>query len=159
MLLIFSGIDFYNANVRLPLASDPTPLYIRNNPKFWPYFKDCLGAMDGSHIACTPSAEDRANMRNRKGFLSQNVLAVCSFTFRFLYILAGWDGSVTDSFLYADARINDLPVPAGRYYLGDAGFPLCPSMLIPYRSTRYHLREWALGNARCVITTALFSMD
>jgi hypothetical protein len=23
---------------------------IRNNPKFWPYFRDCIGALDGTHL-------------------------------------------------------------------------------------------------------------
>ena len=27
------------------------PSYIRNNPRFYPYFKDCVGAFDGSHIS------------------------------------------------------------------------------------------------------------
>ncbi|KAK3173946.1 hypothetical protein Dsin_032816 [Dipteronia sinensis] len=28
----------------------PPPLEIRNNPKFYPYFKKCIGAIDGTHI-------------------------------------------------------------------------------------------------------------
>jgi hypothetical protein len=61
---------------------------------------------------------------------------------RFLYLLTGWEGSVNDSFLYSDARINDLHVPSGYFYLGDAGFPLCNSVLVPYCGVRYHLQEW-----------------
>ena len=61
---------------------------------------------------------------------------------RFLYLLTGWEGSVNDSFLYSDARINDLHVPPGYFYLGDAGFPLCNSVLVPYCGVRYHLQEW-----------------
>src|SRR5206468_924992 len=29
----------------------------------------------------------------------------------------------------------------GKYYLADAGFPLVPGFLTPYRNTRYHLRD------------------
>lgn len=87
-------------------------------------------------------------MRDRKGSLSQNVLAITNFRFRFVYVLLGWDGSQTDSFIYSDAHVNDLPIPAGYYYLGDAGFPQCPQVLIPYCGVRYHLREWAAGNSK-----------
>lgn len=148
MVFTFSGGQFYNTWVTLPTSQDPPASYLRKNPKFWPFFENCLGAMDGSHIACTASENDRSNARNRKGFLSQNVLAVCGFGFRFIYILSGWEGSVTDAFLYADARIKDFPIPDGFYYLGDAGFPLTAKVLVPFRNIRYHLREWAKGKSR-----------
>jgi hypothetical protein len=141
----FSSPQFYNAYVCLPSSEDPPAHYLFNNPKFWPYFQNCLGAIDGSHIACTPSAADRANSRNQKGFLSQNILAICSFSMRFLYVLPGWEGSVTDSFLFDDARFTDLRIPEGYFYLGDAGFPICKTLLVPYRGVRYHLNEWARG--------------
>ncbi|KAJ3738765.1 hypothetical protein EV360DRAFT_21138, partial [Lentinula raphanica] len=62
----FASPAFYNEYVRLPLTTDPPAHYLIRNPKFWPFFEHCLGAIDGSHIACAPSAEDRASMRNRK---------------------------------------------------------------------------------------------
>ena len=31
----------------------------------------------------------------------------------------------------------------GKYYLGDAGYTNGPGFLTPFRSTRYHLKEWA----------------
>ncbi|KAJ7066033.1 hypothetical protein C8F01DRAFT_921553, partial [Mycena amicta] len=59
------------------------PDAIRNNPKWWPFFKDVLGAIDGTHIACTPSAADIHSARDRKGGVSQNTLAAVSFDMRF----------------------------------------------------------------------------
>ncbi|KAE9388329.1 hypothetical protein BT96DRAFT_776551, partial [Gymnopus androsaceus JB14] len=50
-----SSPAFYNEYVRLPSTEDPPARYLENNPKLWPYFKNCLGAMDGSHIACSLS--------------------------------------------------------------------------------------------------------
>jgi hypothetical protein len=146
MCMAFSSQSFYTKYVKLPSTLDPPPQYLQRSQKLWPFFEKCLGAIDGSHIAASPSARDRANTRDRKGSLSQNVLAICSFSMRFLYLLTGWEGSVNDSFLYSDARINDLRVPPGYFYLGDAGFPLCDCVLIPYRGVRYHLQEW--GRAR-----------
>ncbi|KAJ7342948.1 hypothetical protein DFH08DRAFT_614523, partial [Mycena albidolilacea] len=66
MVFTFSGGAFYSTYVTLPTSWDPPASYLRNNPKFWPFFDNGLGAMDGSHIACTASKTDRSNARNRK---------------------------------------------------------------------------------------------
>jgi hypothetical protein len=44
--------------------------------------------------------------RNRKGTLSQNILAVCNFDMQFVYILAGWEGSAHDSRVLSDAQAS-----------------------------------------------------
>ena len=44
--------------------------------------------------------------------------------------------------LYNDACTNDLPIPRGKYYLADAGFEICDSLMVPYRCVQYHLAEW-----------------
>lgn len=75
------------------------------------------------------------------GFLSQNVLACCHFNLMFAYILPGWEGSTADARLWANARESTLLVPLLKYYLGDAGFPSCFALLVPYRGVRYHLKE------------------
>ena len=33
-------------------------------------------------------------------------------------------------------------IDIGKYYLGDAGYTNGPGFLTPFRSTRYHLKEW-----------------
>jgi hypothetical protein len=148
MVEIFSSPEFYNQYVKLPSMDDPPAPYLRENPKFWPFFSGCVGALDGSHIAVNPSAKDRPNSRNRKGFVSQNILAACSFSLQFLYVLTGWEGSVNDAFLYSDARTSDFRIPEGCYYLGDAGFPVSMTVLTPYRGVRYHLQEWGRAKQR-----------
>ena len=62
---------------------------IAENPKYFTYFSDCLGALDSTHINVWVLPEDQPRYRNRKGHLTQNVLAVCDFEMRFKYILAG----------------------------------------------------------------------
>ncbi|KAJ7152618.1 hypothetical protein C8R43DRAFT_827340, partial [Mycena crocata] len=66
ILDIFCGGEFYKRYVRLPAADDPIPEAIRSNPKWWPYFRNVLGALDGTHINCSPSAEFIHTARNRK---------------------------------------------------------------------------------------------
>lgn len=101
-----------------------TPRYIRDNPKFFPYFRNCIGAIDGTHIPiCVPS-EVCPKYRNRKGFISQNVLGVVDINMIMIYSLAGWEGSAHDSRVLGDALTKGFPRPVGKYYLGDAGYSL-----------------------------------
>ncbi|KAH0642471.1 hypothetical protein KY290_034058 [Solanum tuberosum] len=62
---------------------------ISSNPFFYPWFKDCVGAIDGTHIPALIPMEEQPRYRNRKGVLSQNVLAVVDFDMKFQYVLSG----------------------------------------------------------------------
>jgi len=77
ILVALSSPPFYTKHVCLPRADEPTPPFILDNPKFFPFLKDTLGVIDGTHINCCPSAAECEVCRNRKGFLSQNCLACC----------------------------------------------------------------------------------
>jgi hypothetical protein len=88
--------------------------------------------MDGSHINAAPDARHQAIFQNCKGFVSQNYLFACNFDMLFIYVLMGWERSATDAQIYQDTCSKGLKVSDGRYFLGDAGFPLYPEILIPY---------------------------
>ena len=147
ILSVLSSPPFYTTYVHLP-PHDITSSYIHNNPKFWPFFKDVIGAIDGSHINASPPATLRPMYRNRKGVVSQNCLFACNFNLHFVYSLTGWEGSATDARVYEESRSYDFHIPEGKYYLADAGFPLSPGLLVPYRGVRYHLAEWGRGSVR-----------
>lgn len=122
-----------------------TPHRIARNPKFFPFFKDCVGALDGSHIKAYVTGETKP-YRNRKGDLSQNVLAVVDFNMLFTYVLAGWEGSAADITVLYHARDMEgfgSNLPEGKYYLADAGYTSTSMTLIPFSGgVRYHLKEW-----------------
>ena len=145
-----SSGSFYNTFVKLPDAQTPLSDYILNNPKLYPFLQHVLGALDGTHIHSFTSAADRHASRDRKGMITQNCLAVCSFSFQFLYIISGFEGSIADATMYMQSRLMDFTIPAGKFYLADAGFALCDTLLVPYRGVRYHLAEWGRANIRCV---------
>jgi hypothetical protein len=84
--------------------------------------------LDGSHIHVTPKAIKHPIYHNRKGFVSQNCLFACNFDLNFT---SGWEGLVTDACVYEDACSFDFHTPAGKYFLGDAGYPLCLGYLCP----------------------------
>ncbi|CAL2260204.1 unnamed protein product [Prunus armeniaca] len=91
------------------------PSKIRESTRFYPYFKDCIGAIDGTHIPAIVRGHNVSNYRNRHGNISQNVLAACNFDLEFMYVLSGWEGLAHDSKVLSDAlsRRNGLKVPQG----------------------------------------------
>ncbi|XP_021303835.1 putative nuclease HARBI1 [Sorghum bicolor] len=90
----------------------------------------------------------QAAFRGRKNAPTQNVLAAVSFDLKFVYVLAGWEGSAHDATILADAlqRTDGLRVPPGKFYLVDARYACRPGFLPPYRGTRYHLKEYGHRN-------------
>ncbi|XP_020253927.1 uncharacterized protein LOC109830992 [Asparagus officinalis] len=92
---------------------------IANNPNYFPYFKDCIGMIDGTHIDAMLPSNLVARFRGCKG-VTKNVLAACTPNKLFSYVLAGWEG---------------------KYYLCDAGYTTMPGFISPYRGVRYHLKE------------------
>ncbi|GMP98002.1 hypothetical protein CsSME_00046047 [Camellia sinensis var. sinensis] len=100
------------------------PPEIRNNRKHYPWFKDCIGAIDGTHIAAHAPTSKRIAYR----------------------------GSATDSRVLSDVLTRpdvSFPLPlTGKYYLVDAGFTNMTGFLAPYRSERYHLDQFHGGRRR-----------
>jgi hypothetical protein len=98
-------------------------------------------------MARVPKAEQAA-YRGRKHYPSQNVLAAVDFDMKFTYVLAGWEGSAHDATILTDSltRPDGLHLPAGKFYLADAGYACRPGILPPFRSTRYHLNEFSPRN-------------
>ena len=158
MLFAFSSDAFYNKYIKLPHSDAPTPPEIATNPKFYPYFIDVLGALDGTHITCSPSEADRQNCHNQKGNLSLNCLAICNFNLQFTYVLNRWEGSENDMLVYNDACTHNFHVPEGRYYLADAGYALHPKLHVPYHGVHYHLKEWEHADHRPCNKEELFNL-
>ena len=128
--------------IRLPTALSAVPARILTDSKYTPYFDDCVGALDGTHLAMWVPEKDAAKYRNRKGFLSQNVLAACYLEGRFAYVLPGWEGSAHDCKVLEDAVAHHgFTTPKGRFWLADAGYSNTDYIMVPYRGVRYHLRE------------------
>lgn len=73
-------------------------------------------------------------------------------------MLSGWDGSTADAMLFNDARQSDLTIPRGKYYLADAGFGACDTLLIPYRGARYHLAEWGRADIQPKTKEELYNL-
>ncbi|KAL0281909.1 UNVERIFIED_CONTAM: hypothetical protein Sradi_7279100 [Sesamum radiatum] len=111
---------------------------IANNPDFFPFFKDYVGAMDGTLVPAWVPRADQNRYRSRKSGLVQNVLAICDFDMNFTYVYTGWEGSAADA-LVLDHAVSHDPTfpfpPIAKYYLVDAGFKNYQCFLAPYRGT------------------------
>jgi hypothetical protein len=56
----------------------PPSSRIRSDPKFWLFFKDALGAADGTHISCFPPLVLKPACQDKDGDVSQNSVAAGS---------------------------------------------------------------------------------
>ena len=72
------------------------------DPRFFPHFNNCIGAIDGTHVPVIVPAQDMINHVGRHGYATQNVMAVCDFDMRFISVVAGWPGSAHDTRIFKD---------------------------------------------------------
>ncbi|KAL8520719.1 hypothetical protein ACS0TY_011316 [Phlomoides rotata] len=93
------------------LFAKPTPVDDDCTHPSWKYFKGCLSALDGTLIDVTVPEVNKARYHTHKG----NVLVAYDRGMHFTYMLAGWEGSVTDARILRDAVARDdgLTVPHG----------------------------------------------
>ena len=94
---------------------------ITNDRRMMPHFKDCIGALDGSHILATPPPQDFVRYIGRSGKATQNVLAVVDFDLRFTYASIGQPGSMHDTNVWFHALRHDHDT-----------FPHPPAGIFPY---------------------------
>lgn len=127
-----------------------TPPEILRSNRFHPYFKDCLGVIDGMHLPAHVPAKDQSRFRNKKGVLSQNVLAACTFDLQFIFIYPGWEGSAADSRVLRavldDPDQNFPQIPQGKYYIVDNGYSNTEGFIAPFEGIRYHIHDYRGAN-------------
>ncbi|KAM5567595.1 hypothetical protein ABKV19_015593 [Rosa sericea] len=143
---VLTALCMLSPQIIRPQSQGETPPEILNNPKFYPYFEKCIGAIDGTHVAAWAPAQKQTSYRGRKVLVTQNVMCACSFDMMFTFVYTGWEGTANDSRIFADAVTrpeNKFPFPnEGYYYVVDAGYTNMPGFLAPYRGERYHLRDY-----------------
>ncbi|KAL0374179.1 UNVERIFIED_CONTAM: hypothetical protein Sradi_3333600 [Sesamum radiatum] len=122
--------------------------YHRPQHRYKPFFDDCIGAIDGTHVKARLPQGQAIPYMGRKGYATQNILAVVDFNMCFTFVWAGWEGAAHDNRIFGEAiRRLDLnfPLPKGKkYYLVDAGYSHMPGYMGPYRgdNIRYHLEDF-----------------
>ncbi|GJX42246.1 ALP1-like protein [Tanacetum coccineum] len=140
-----------NAVIRLHprLLKKPEPVPHNSTDQRWKWFKNCLGALDGTYIKCLVPPEDEPRYRTIvNNEIATNVLGACSQDMQFIFVLVGWEGSATDGRVLRDAllRPHGLKVPRPCYYLVDTGYTNGEGFLGPYRDEKYRLKDWCDGH-------------
>ncbi|PPD67189.1 hypothetical protein GOBAR_DD35932 [Gossypium barbadense] len=106
-----------NAVIRLQdvLFKKAEPITADSSDTRWKWFKNCLGALDGTHIKIRVPTVDKPRYRTRKGDIATKMLGVCTPDMQFVYVLPVWEGSVADGRVLRDAisRTRGLKVPHG----------------------------------------------
>ncbi|XP_048613361.1 uncharacterized protein LOC125587205 [Brassica napus] len=121
---------------------------LRNDDRYWPHFRDCVGALDGTHVPVRPPSQNAEAYKGRKQDPTMNVLAICSFDMKFIYAYLGVPGRAHDTKVLTHCARNEASFPhppPGKYYLVDSGYPTRTGYLGPHRSMRYHLGQFARG--------------
>ena len=97
-------------------------------------FPGVIGAMDCTHIpVISPGGDNAEVFRNRKGFMSINVQAICDSDRMITNNVARWPGSTHDSRIFDNSVIRD-EFEEGRVngiLLGDNGYPCRRYLLTP----------------------------
>ncbi|KAG5742802.1 hypothetical protein H9Q70_014478 [Fusarium xylarioides] len=142
--------------VRMPDDGYVSPR-IELNTKFC-QFNGAIGAIDGTHVPAFIPLAQQQRFWSRKSSISQNIFCAVDFEGRFLYVLAGAEGSINDATLIGYAHNGTFKVPPGRFFLADAGFGSRRGILIPYTRVRYHLQDWGDAGKRPVNEKELYNL-
>ncbi|XP_023741115.1 uncharacterized protein LOC111889213 [Lactuca sativa] len=125
--------------------NETIPEHILNNPRYYPYFKDYIGAIDGTHVKASVPQHEQIKFIGRKNCVTQNIMEACDFNMCFTFVWAGWEGTAHDTRIFNEARRRrevKFPLPAD-----DVGYPNTKGYLAPYKGSniRYHIPDFRRG--------------
>jgi hypothetical protein len=80
---------------------------IAEDRRAYPHFKDCIGALDGTHVRVSLHPNEQVRYIEKAGIPTQNILAISDFDMRFTYVSVGQPGSMHDtSVLYNAIKVD-----------------------------------------------------
>nr|KYP47334.1 hypothetical protein KK1_031017 [Cajanus cajan] len=70
---------------------------IQKDRRYWPFFKNAIGEFDVTNIPVLFIPSDQPKFIGRKGYPTQNVMAVCDWDMCFIFALPRWEGTAHDA--------------------------------------------------------------
>lgn len=134
-------------------------------------FPNCIGAMDGKHVAVKCPPKSGSTYFNYKNYFSIILFAIVDADYNFLYVDVGTNGRANDSGIFGRSSIKSLlensenlpdprPLP-GRHVnmpyviVGDDAFPLKDYLLKPFPNRHMDIEKrvfnYRLSRARRVV--------
>ncbi|MFQ6656904.1 hypothetical protein Gotur_026816 [Gossypium turneri] len=115
---MLESIEGLKSSRNMLVDEQPEPITAGSSNTRWKWFKNFLGALDGTHIKIKVPTVDKLRYRTRKGDIATNMLGVCTPDMQFVYVLPSWEGTVADGRVLRDAisRRHGLKVPHGKGY-------------------------------------------
>ena len=112
-------------------------------------FPNCIGAIDGKHIAIRPPKDSGSYYFNYKGSHSIVLLAAVNANYEFMFADIGTNGRVSDGGVWRNCKLRDIMetqtsgVPGAKrlpgssisvphVFLADDAFPLTPYLMKPF---------------------------
>ena len=137
----------------------------------------CIGALDGKHVAIRRPAKSGSFFFNYKGFFSLVLLAMVDADYKFTYVEVGSEGRASDAgvwkssslfkALYDQQNPLDLPgpvqidgidEPVPYFIVADDAFPLTTHVMKPYSRTNLsapqRIFNYRVSRARMVVESA-----
>ncbi|XP_045494080.1 putative nuclease HARBI1 [Colias croceus] len=112
-------------------------LHSRTTDKFYniAQFPRVCGAIDCTHVHIqSPCSTIGEEYRNRKGYFSINVQAVCDADLKLMNVVARWPGSAHDATIFNQSVLKaqcEDGILGNRWLLGDSAYPNRPYLLTP----------------------------
>ncbi|XP_042509144.1 uncharacterized protein LOC122084780 [Macadamia integrifolia] len=103
------------------------PKQIREKPKLYHFFKDYIGAIDGTHVSASVPLPKQIPYRGRKGDATWNAMYAYDLDMKFTFVYAG------------------------KYYVVDSGHPSTTGFLMPFKGQRYHLNDYRNRHPRTTV--------
>lgn len=65
-----------------------------------------VGVINGTHVQVCVSAENQILFIDRKGVLTQNIMAACNYDMQFIFVWVRWENSAHNTWIFLDAIDN-----------------------------------------------------
>ncbi|XP_067637562.1 putative nuclease HARBI1 [Eurosta solidaginis] len=114
-----------------------------------------IGCIGGTHIQITKPNKDHSIFYNRKGYFSMNAMIICDYNMVIRSVDGRHPGSSHDALIWSVSKANDSfqrryeNGERGSWLLGDAGYPLQPFLLTPFRNPQANTAEHTFNQKHC----------